>query len=123
MSGNRAVTTATGKGRVYQFIKGHFQAGEMTENPFQSDLPGQRSLWDLCQIWCAFSDATARFGSFDPDSPAQKRRVSGYALALSAYNEVIATDKVRNVSTDPYYDALRATAGIVLRRQIQLGLI
>lgn len=121
MSKNKAVTTVSGIGRVYQLIKSHFESGQIAENPFTSSLPSNRSLWELCQIWYAFRNATAHYGGFDPNNPIQRRK-PWYSIARSAYNEIVATKPVRTIETDSYYDALKETARIVLRRQITFGL-
>ena len=118
---NKPAKTNSGIGRVYHLIKMHFQSGQIAENPFSSSLPNpRRSLWELCQIWYAYRNATAHYGGFDPSNPVQQRQ-RWYHMAISAYNEILTAKTTRNIQTDSYYEALKETAKIVLRRQITPG--
>ena len=114
---NSRVTTSRTEGRVYQFVKSHFQQARVSDTAFASILPAKTlTMWNLCLIWYDFRNAMVHFGGFDPADSRQRH----LSKAAGAYSEITSGSNAWTISSDPYLDALKETSKIVLSRQLNL---
>lgn len=114
---NKRVTTKAGDGKVYELLKRHFVRLNFTDKTFGSGLK-TATLWELCRVWYAFRNATAHYGGFRANDPAQKQGLSGYQLARKAHNDIIAQSGERTWFSDRYFQTLCRVAERVVTSEI-----
>ena len=113
----RPTNTIKDRARVYQLIKSHWQARGLKESFL---LPGLKlqDLWDVCQVWSGYRNATVHYGGFVWGDPQQSQQ-SWYPLTSQAYAEVTAKGGARDLFSDRYFWALSETARLIVIGEIR----
>jgi hypothetical protein len=108
--GRRKATTDRPQGRVYEMLKRYMRSRKFIEEHFGQDLP--EGLWDAVGVLYACRNATAHYGKFRADDPAQQRR-PWYSMARKAYDAGMV--RGGHVSSEPYFGNLQSAATNMVR--------